>query len=96
MNTSKTRHDGGAYRRMKTMTASYAKAGKDRSSAGAAGARGSSWLSTSAARCAAEEESRQGLGWWMLMWLAKRTRRMGSPLSAPAAGRLEFCTGPPT
>lgn len=34
MNTSKTRHDGGAYRRMKTMTASYAKAGKDRAKAG--------------------------------------------------------------
>ena len=33
MKTSKTRHDGGAYRRCKTMIAAHAKAGKDRSKA---------------------------------------------------------------
>lgn len=33
MKTSKTRHDGGAYRRMKTMIAAHAKEGKDRSKA---------------------------------------------------------------
>lgn len=33
MNTSKHRHDGGAYRRCKTMIAAHAKAGKDRSKA---------------------------------------------------------------
>ena len=30
MNTSKHRHDGGAYRRCKTMIAAHAKEGKDR------------------------------------------------------------------
>lgn len=30
MNNSKHRHDGGAYRRMKTMIAAHAKPGKDR------------------------------------------------------------------
>ena len=30
MNTSKHRHDGGAYRRMKTMVSYHAKPGKDR------------------------------------------------------------------
>lgn len=34
MNTSKNRHDGGAYRRMKTMVSYHAKPGKDRSKAG--------------------------------------------------------------
>ena len=34
MNTSKHRHDGGAYRRYKTMVAAHAKPGKDRSKAG--------------------------------------------------------------
>lgn len=33
MNNSKHRHDGGAYRRMKTMTAAHDKPGKDRSKA---------------------------------------------------------------
>ena len=33
MNCSKQRHDGGAYRRMKTMTAAHAKPGKDRTKA---------------------------------------------------------------
>ena len=33
MNNSKRRHDGGAYRRMKTMTAAHAKTGKDRTKA---------------------------------------------------------------
>ena len=33
MNNSKRRHDGGAYRRMKTMTAAHAKPGKDRTKA---------------------------------------------------------------
>lgn len=33
MNNSKHRHDGGAYRRMKTMTAAHAKPGKDRTKA---------------------------------------------------------------
>lgn len=33
MNSSKHRHDGGAYRRFKTMIAAHAKAGKDRSNA---------------------------------------------------------------
>lgn len=33
MNCSKKRHDGGAYRRMRTMVASHAKAGKDRTKA---------------------------------------------------------------
>ena len=33
MNCSKRRHDGGAYRRMKTMTAAHAKPGKDRTKA---------------------------------------------------------------
>lgn len=33
MKTSKNRHDGGAYRRCKTMIAAHAKAGKDRSKA---------------------------------------------------------------
>lgn len=33
MNTSKHRHDGGAYRRMKTMVSYHAKLGKDRSKA---------------------------------------------------------------
>lgn len=33
MNNSKKRHDGGAYRRCKTMIAAHAKAGKDRSKA---------------------------------------------------------------
>lgn len=33
MNNSKRRHDGGAYRRCKTMIAAHAKAGKDRSKA---------------------------------------------------------------
>lgn len=33
MKTSKHRHDGGAYRRCKTMIAAHAKAGKDRSKA---------------------------------------------------------------
>lgn len=33
MNCSKKRHDGGAYRRCKTMIAAHAKAGKDRSKA---------------------------------------------------------------
>lgn len=34
MNCSKKRHDGGAYRRYKTMIAAHAKEGKDRSKAG--------------------------------------------------------------
>lgn len=34
MKTSKHRHDGGAYRRCKTMISAYAKAVKDRSKAG--------------------------------------------------------------
>lgn len=34
MKTSKNRHDGGAYRRYKTMVAAHAKPGKDRSKAG--------------------------------------------------------------
>lgn len=34
MNNSKHRHDGGAYRRCKTMIAAHAKEGKDRSKAG--------------------------------------------------------------
>lgn len=34
MNTSKHRHDGGAYRRCITMISAHAKAGKDRSKAG--------------------------------------------------------------
>ena len=34
MNTSKNRHDGGAYRRTKTMISAHAKAGKDRAKAG--------------------------------------------------------------
>lgn len=34
MNNSKNRHDGGAYRRCKTMIAAHAKEGKDRSKAG--------------------------------------------------------------
>lgn len=34
MNCSKKRHDGGAYRRCKTMIAAHAKPGKDRSKAG--------------------------------------------------------------
>lgn len=34
MKTSKKRHDGGAYRRYKTMIAAHAKAGKDRRKAG--------------------------------------------------------------
>lgn len=34
MNCSKRRHDGGAYRRCKTMIAAHAKVGKDRSKAG--------------------------------------------------------------
>lgn len=34
MKTSKNRHDGGAYRRMKTMISAHAKQGKDRSKAG--------------------------------------------------------------
>ena len=33
MKTSKKRHDGGAYRRYKTMVAAHAKPGKDRSKA---------------------------------------------------------------
>lgn len=33
MNCSKKRHDGGAYRRYKTMVAAHAKPGKDRSKA---------------------------------------------------------------
>ena len=33
MNCSKQRHDGGAYRRMKTMAAAHAKPGKERSKA---------------------------------------------------------------
>lgn len=33
MNTSKHRHDGSAYRRMKTMVSYHAKPGKDRSKA---------------------------------------------------------------
>lgn len=33
MNCSKRRHDGGAYRRYKTMVAAHAKPGKDRSKA---------------------------------------------------------------
>lgn len=33
MKTSKHRHDGGAYRRCKTMIAAHAKPGKDRSKA---------------------------------------------------------------
>ena len=33
MNNSKKRHDGGAYRRCKTMIAAHSKAGKDRSKA---------------------------------------------------------------
>lgn len=33
MNNSKHRHDGGAYRRRKTMIAAHAKEGKDRSKA---------------------------------------------------------------
>ena len=33
MNTSKHRHDGGAYRRVCTMIAAHAKPGKDRSKA---------------------------------------------------------------
>lgn len=33
MNCSKKRHDGGAYRRMRTMMAAHAKPGKDRSKA---------------------------------------------------------------
>lgn len=33
MNNSKKRHDGGAYRRFKTMTAAHAKEGKDRTKA---------------------------------------------------------------
>ena len=33
MNCSKQRHDGGAYRRYKTMVAAHAKPGKDRSKA---------------------------------------------------------------
>ena len=33
MNTSKHRHDGGAYRRMKTVVSYHAKPGKDRSKA---------------------------------------------------------------
>lgn len=33
MNNSKRRHDGGAYRRMKTMIAAHVKPGKDRSRA---------------------------------------------------------------
>lgn len=33
MKTSKRRHDGGAYRRCKTMIAAHAKSGKDRSKA---------------------------------------------------------------
>ena len=33
MNNSKHRHDGGAYRRCKTMIAAHAKEGKDRSKA---------------------------------------------------------------
>lgn len=33
MKTSKRRHDGGAYRRFKTMTSAHAKPGKDRSKA---------------------------------------------------------------
>lgn len=33
MNSSKHRHDGGAYRRCKTMIAVHAKEGKDRSKA---------------------------------------------------------------
>lgn len=33
MNNSKRRHDGGAYRRFKTMIAAHAKEGKDRSKA---------------------------------------------------------------
>lgn len=33
MKTSKHRHDAGAYRRMKTMTAAHAKPGKDRTKA---------------------------------------------------------------
>lgn len=33
MKTSKHRHDGGAYRRYKTMVAAHAKPGKDRSKA---------------------------------------------------------------
>lgn len=33
MNSSKHRHDGGAYRRCKTMIAAHAKEGKDRSKA---------------------------------------------------------------
>lgn len=33
MNNSKRRHDGGAYRRCKTMIAVHAKVGKDRSKA---------------------------------------------------------------
>lgn len=34
MKTSKSRHDGGSYRRCKTLTAAHAKVGKDRSKAG--------------------------------------------------------------
>lgn len=33
MNNSKKRHDGGAYRRFKTMMAAHAKEGKDRTKA---------------------------------------------------------------
>lgn len=33
MNNSKQRHDGGAYRRYKTMVSAHAKTGKDRSKA---------------------------------------------------------------
>lgn len=34
MKTSKRRHDGGAYRRCKTMIVAHAKQGKDRAKAG--------------------------------------------------------------
>ena len=34
MKTSKHRHDGGAYRRYKTMVSAHAKTGKDRAKAG--------------------------------------------------------------
>lgn len=34
MKTSKNRHDGGAYRRYKTMVSAHAKTGKDRAKAG--------------------------------------------------------------